>query len=101
MEVETINTAGAGIGDRVVIGFQTSSLLKISFLVYIFPILSMIIGAIIGQKIALFYSLDESFLSAIFGFLFFFFAFLFIKTKGSKLAKKNEYRPKIIKIIKQ
>lgn len=101
MEVEAINPVGAKMGDRVVIGFDTSALVKISFLIYIVPIISMIIGAIIGQKLALLYHYNGSALSAIVGFLFFFLAFLFIKLKGNKIAKKNEYRPRIIRIIKQ
>ena len=52
MEVEAINTAGARIGDRVVIGFETASLLKASFLLYVFPILGLILGAFIGQTAA-------------------------------------------------
>jgi sigma-E factor negative regulatory protein RseC len=101
MEVEAINLVGAKMGDWVVLGFETSALVKISFLVYIVPIISMIIGALIGQKIALSYHYNGSVLSAIMGFLFFFLAFLFIKSAGNKMAKKNEYQPKIIRIIKQ
>jgi hypothetical protein len=33
------------------------------------------------------------------GFSFFFAALLIIKTTADKLAKKNEYRPKVIKIL--
>jgi len=39
MKVEAINISGATVGDRVVIYFETSSLLKLSFFLYIFPIL--------------------------------------------------------------
>lgn len=100
MKVEAINTSGATVGDRVVIYFETSSLLKLSFFLYIFPILIMLVGALIGHKIAPFFNLDRSVFSAVCGFLFFFLAFLFIKSKGRKLSKKNQYKPKIIKILK-
>ena len=36
MEVEVTNTVGAKIGDRIVLYFETSSLLKAAFLLYIF-----------------------------------------------------------------
>ncbi len=101
MKVEAINTSGATLGDRVVIYFETSSLLKLSFFLYIFPILIMLVGALIGHKIAPSFSLDQSVFSAVCGFFFFFLAFLFIKSKGKSLSKKNQYRPKIIKIITQ
>jgi sigma-E factor negative regulatory protein RseC len=100
MEVEAINEAGAKVGDTVKIGFKSSSLLKLSFLIYIFPIICMIAGAVIGQKFALSLSYDESALSAVFGLLFFGIAFLFIRAKGNRLAEKQEYRPKITRILK-
>ena len=98
MEVEVKNTAGAKVGDNVVIGFESGPLLKLSFMIYIFPIFSMILGAAIGQKIAPDYNFDPSTLSVIFAFLFFFFAFLAIKIMGKKLADKREYQPRIIRI---
>jgi len=52
MEVKAINEAGAIAGDRIVLLFETSSLLKATFLLYVFPILLLIIGAAIGQGIA-------------------------------------------------
>ncbi len=99
MEVNAINEAGAKLGDRIVLSFKTSSLLKASFLLYVFPILLLIIGAAIGQEIAPKFDFNPSGFSAIFGFAFFFAALLIIKTTANKLAKKNDYRPKIIKIL--
>lgn len=101
MEVEAINAAGAKVGDTVIIGFKTSSLLKLSFFIYIFPIICMIAGAVIGQKFAASFSYDASALSAVFGLLFFGVSFLFIRSKGNQMAKKQEYRPKITRIVKR
>ena len=47
MEVKAINAAGAKVGDRIVMSFETASLLKATFLLYVFPILLLIIGAAI------------------------------------------------------
>ena len=99
MEVEAINSAGAKIGDKVTIGLETSSYLKISLLLYLFPILSMILGAIIGEKIASDYLFNKSALSAILSFLFFLLSLLIVKLAANKIAKKKEYRPQIIKIV--
>ncbi|HPA13884.1 MAG TPA: SoxR reducing system RseC family protein [Desulfobacterales bacterium] len=100
-EVEALNFAGAQKGDEVVIDCHTSSLLKISFLLYVFPILCMILGAVIGQNISSFFYFGEIPSSLIFGFSFFIIAVLFVKNKGNKLTQKSEYRPKIIKIIRR
>ena len=99
MEVEAMNTAGAQIGDRVVIGFETGPLLKVSFLLYIFPILALIIGAVIGHNGAPYVSLDPSAASIVSGFFLVFLSVLFIRRKGKQLATQNQYRPKVIRIL--
>ena len=101
MEVEAINRAGAKVGQKVVLSFDTSQLLKATFMLYVFPIIAMVVGAFICQKMATFLNLDASMLSAIMGFSFFGLTILFVKSRGNKLAKKEEYQPKIIRIIKQ
>lgn len=100
MEVEALNIAGANVGDRIVLNMKTTSLLKATFLLYIFPVLSMLCGAVIGEQIAHIRHYHESLVSAIFAFLFFSMAFVFIRVRGNHLARKNEYRPKIVRILK-
>ena len=99
MEVKAINQAGAVAGDRIVLLFETSSLLKATFLLYVFPILLLIIGAVIGQEIAPHIDFNPSGLSAFTGFSFFIAAVLVIKARANKMALKNEYRPKVVKIL--
>jgi len=99
MEVEAINEAGAQIGDRIIISIETASLLKASFLLYVFPILLMVAGAIIGQMSGPLFNIDPSAFSAVVGFLFFFISFWFVKSRGNRMARKNEYKPKIIRIL--
>ncbi len=101
MEVEVINTIGAKEGDEVVMSLETSSLIKASFLIYVFPILCMIAGAVIGQEIAPNYNLSAAVWSLVLGFLFFFLAFLIVRLMGNKLSEKEKYRPKIIRIRKR
>jgi len=101
MEVEVINTIGAKEGDEVVMSLETSSLIKASFLIYVFPILCMIAGAVIGQEIVPNYNLSAAVWSLVLGFLFFFLAFLIVRLMGNKLSEKEKYRPKIIRIRKR
>ncbi len=98
MEVEVINTANAKDGDQVVINFETSSLLKASFLLHIFPILCMIAGAVLGQEFAESRGMDLSLVSAAGAFLFFILSFIIVRLVGDRMAKKNEYKPKIIRV---
>ena len=100
VEVEAINAAKAKVDDRVTISFETSSLLKVSFLVYMVPVLLLILGVVIGDKIAPIFNYDRSIFSMLVGLLFLLAAFFFVKTKGKDLAKKDAYKPKIIRILK-
>ena len=99
MEVKAINEAGAKAGDRIVLSFETASLLKASFLLYVFPILLLIMGALIGQEVAPYFGFNPSGFSAVVGFSFFFGAVLIIKVRADKMARKKSYRPKVIKIL--
>ena len=98
MEVEAVNTAEARVGDRVVLSIETATLLKATFLLYVFPILAMMAGAWIGQTVALARGMNPSGLSALFGFLFFGLAFILIRITGRRLSTNTSYQPEIIKV---
>lgn len=101
MEVEAFNSAGAKVGDRIVLSIQTASLLKATFLIYIFPIISMLAGAFWGQKIGLDSgSQDPSGFSALMAFLFLGLAILVVKFVGKAMSLKREYIPTIVRIVK-
>jgi sigma-E factor negative regulatory protein RseC len=98
MEVEAKNTAGAQVGDRILLNINSACLLKATFLLYIFPVLAMFVGALIGQAVAEKQGMDVSALSALFAFLFFGLAFLLIRIIDRHLSRNASYRPEIIKI---
>jgi len=101
MTVEAINQAGAREGDQILLSFATGSLLKATFLLYIFPILCLIGGAALGNNYANRLGMDSSALSALTGFACFFVAVFFIKIKGNRMAKTDDYQPKIIRVIRR
>ena len=94
MEVEAINEAGARIGDQVVIGFKTASLMKVSFLLYIFPILGLIAGAIVGEAVAPYFSMNKSLSALLIGGFVFFLCYLFVRKRGTNLPKTKATGPK-------
>jgi sigma-E factor negative regulatory protein RseC len=99
MEVKAINIAGAREGDRIVLSFETRSLLKATFLIYVFPIIFLVVGAVFGQMLASFISINPSALSVLLGFSFFFAALRIMKARANKMAAQNAYQPKITKIL--
>jgi sigma-E factor negative regulatory protein RseC len=98
MEMEAINTVGAKPGDNVVVSFEGASLLKLSFLVYLFPILCLIAGAAVGQQMAPSYGIDASFLSVGFSILFFLVSFFVVRLVGNQLSLKEHYRPRVLRV---
>ena len=101
VEVETLNPAGAGIGDRVVITFETGSFLKANFLLYVLPILMMIAGALVGQRLAPAMGLEASAAAVIGGFLLFILTMVFVRQRANRLARNEAYRPKITRILRR
>ncbi len=97
--VEAENPVDAKVGDRILVSMETTALLKASFLIYVFPILCLIVGAIIGQVVGLKGGLNPSWASPAIGGLFFVTALFFMKSKGNRLAQSAAYTPKIIRIL--
>ena len=100
MEVEALNDVGAKVGDRIVISIDSAALLKVSLMLYVFPILLMLIGAALGQKLAPVLNLNPSALSAALGITCFVIAFWVIRIRSKKMARKKEYQPRVIRILK-
>ncbi len=99
MEVKALNIAGAREGDRIVLSFETRSLFKATFLIYVFPIIFLIAGAMLGQMLATALAFSTSAFSVLLGFAFFFAALFIIKARADKMAQKIAYQPKITKIL--
>ena len=91
------NTLGVETGDQVVIGIQTTPMMILSFLLYVFPILLLILGAVIGDNLAQILNLNKSFSAMIFGFSFFGLSFLVIRKKQSSLTQKDEFKPFLVR----
>ena len=100
MEVDAINGAGAREGDRILLHFETASLLKACFLLYVLPVGFMLLGAVLGNWLALQTGVNTSLLSAVSGFLMLILSFMLIRLKANSLGQSDAYKPKIIKILK-
>lgn len=100
MEVEAINAVQARPGDQVLLTLENQSLIKLSFLVYMFPILALIAGAALGQKIAALIGLGAELTSFGLGSLLFGIAFLIVRIKDKKLEQTGETIPRVTRIIK-
>ena len=100
MEFEASNIPNAQVGDTVDVEMKTGLLLLLSFFLYVFPILLMFAGALIGSYLAPRFNGDPSLFAAVFGFAFFIGAFGVVKLKDRQAAKTGKYRPVIVRIRK-
>lgn len=100
MEVEARNDIGARVGDEIVLNLDTGPLLKATFLLYVVPIICMIAGAVVGHRYALSRGWDPSGLSAAAALVALAISFIFIRLRGNTLARKNAYKPQIVRIAK-
>lgn len=99
VEVAVVDLPGTRVGDRVVLKFDTSPLLKATFLIYLVPVLLLLVGAVAGQLLAQAAGLDPSALSAVLGFGALAVGLYIVRTVGRRLSLKAEYRPRILRVI--
>lgn len=97
MIVKVKNTLAVEKGDGVVIGLETKPMLMLSFLLYVFPILLLVLGAAIGDSLAPLLNINKSLAAMALGFVSFFAAFLVIRQRQAGLAAKEEFHPFLVK----
>ena len=98
-EVEAINLVGAEVGDRIQISIETGSLLKATFLLYIFPVICMLCGGLVGNRMSAYMGLAPSPAAALLAAVAFLGAMALVRLGAGRMAMKMEYRPKITRII--
>jgi sigma-E factor negative regulatory protein RseC len=97
--VEVDNEMGAAEGDRVELSMPTASLLKLSFLVYMVPVLALVLGAILGAEWAESLGFSSTSASLLLGGSALAVSFLFLKLLDRSLRRRPEYRPSLTKIL--
>ena len=98
MEVAVLNPIGARVGDRVVITLGTSPFLKATFLVYMFPVLLLVVGAAAGEWISRSAGLGSPLPSALLGFGALAAGLLCMRIIARRLSGKAQYRPRITRV---
>ncbi len=98
MVVEVRNTIGAKVGQKVEVEFPPYKKGKAMFILYIIPLFSLILGAVLGNFLNPIGNKDAS--SAIFCILFVILSFVGIKLYTKFLSKKSpSFEPRIINIF--
>jgi len=99
MLVEVDNDLKAKVGDHVEISVPEGTLLKISALVYLFPIVALIIGAFLGDFLAKHLQTDSAWPAVIVGFIFLGIAFFGLKIFERAKRSGDSYYPRMTRIL--
>lgn len=99
MEVNALNTAGSKIGDRVMVGMGSGSVIKIALLVYIVPVIALFAGVYAGLLFGREFGFDTELSSLLFSVLFFVLTFIGIRILGNKLGQQQKYTPEVTRIL--
>ena len=101
MEFLVINPVKAKQGDTVLLDFKVSRLLQLSFLIYFFPIIVLLGGALVGESmVAPAYGIEGSAGAAVTGLAAFFVAIISLLILERKAKKTDRYKPVILTVKK-
>ncbi len=92
------NQVGACNGQKVCVSFKVEGEVKASLILYLFPLVALVVGALIGNHLQILG--DKEISGAIFGFLFVILAFITIKYYNHvKYSQDQSYNPTITKVV--
>ncbi len=100
IRVEVINALGAEVNDKVKVVTTTKNFLQSSLMLYIVPVISLVVGAGIGQLIGEQTPYDASLVSALLGVVFLVLTFLGIRAL-TRNWQRERFMPKIVSIVNQ
>lgn len=99
LNFEVENTLSACEGDRVVVGLETGSLLFLTFMLYIFPILFLIAGAFVGNAAATFLQTDGMLTAMAMAGIFFALSLFLLKRINDTVAGGWKHKPVLVKFL--
>lgn len=98
-EAESLNAAGASVGDRVIISITPRSLLRVACLFYLVPTAGLLAGALAGGSLAQRWDMDPESASVLLAAGSFAIAFIIVNIIGTLIKKNVSHLPVITKIV--
>ena len=99
MRIEVKNSLNAKEGDRVEVSVPEGTFIKLSLMVYIFPIVALMAGAFLGNFLSAQLNTDPSVTAAVTGAIFLAASFLGLKIYDRKKAIGDTYYPRMTRIV--
>ncbi len=99
MLIEVKNILNAKEGDRVEVSVPEGTFVKLSLMVYIFPIICLMAGAFLGNFLSMGLNTDPSATAAITAAIFLAASFILLKLVEKKKGTGEKYSPRMTRII--
>ena len=99
MMIEMANDLHAKVGDHIELSVPGGSIIKLSMLVYLFPIVALIIGAYAGGSWAEFFHIRSTLASILGGGFAMGISFYILKWFDRTAETKGEYHPRMTRIL--
>ncbi len=101
MLIEAENPVGAGVGDMVIYEIGAGSVIKAGMLLYLVPLLSFILGVVLGQGASgrFFAGHNPDLVAGLSGALFLAAAFVGLKLYGRRFERDKAYRPHVLRVV--
>ena len=93
------NDLNSEVGDCVQLSVPTGSMLKLSLLVYFFPVAALVVGAIAAGAWAESFHRDSTLASIIGGGIAMGVTFCVLKWLDKRSVARDEYQPRMMRII--
>jgi sigma-E factor negative regulatory protein RseC len=95
------NQAGAQVGDRVLLAAPRRGVLGAGFLVYMVPVLALIAGAAVGQKLGPDWGLSVQNGAVLTGLGSLAAAWLVLRQVSRKLGQKSSFKVRIVRVVRK
>ncbi len=92
--IEARNDLGAHVGERVEVAMQPKTFLKASFIVYIIPLISFVIGGAVGKRIG-----GTDVWAALCGIASLLLCYRGLWTYNKRVQKEGKYQPEIVAVL--
>ncbi|HQO04425.1 MAG TPA: SoxR reducing system RseC family protein [Spirochaetota bacterium] len=95
------NSIGAEPGDYVEFIVREQSVVASSVLIYLFPVIALVAGSMLGLSLDHLFTIDEDLTAGIFGLAAFLFSFLIIRVITPLLTEKASFMPELTRKISE
>ena len=99
MLIEVVNDLQAKVGDYVELSVPSGSLLKLSLMVYLLPVVALIIGAYFGGLWAGFFHISSTAASILGGCIAMGITFYGLKWFDRSVERRDQYHPRVTRIL--